>query len=313
MGSVNVDQGIIDRAMHGDKEAFGILVRASGSRSLIVAERILRSPDEAISAARKLFVITYTNLKKLKDLGLLELWLMQTLVRVCGDTLKDATKRGVALPAQCDFPMDLAVAGLLETVSAVDAANKTTLAEARRETVRKAVDYLPFLERTAVIFRDWDGMSYLEVAQILRVKNDDVRKLLVRGRKGVAEMLAPQAQTPADPQPQFQADPRHHQSTPQIAGTGPRAVDKKTAREMARRLAECEKMRDKFWLFVGGEVDQSELMDVRAHLWECPECGDSLRRASIVLEAIRDAAPLEDKPLIAPEMLWQEIEPLLVR
>ena len=287
MRSVSIDQNTIDRAMEGDNEAFGMLVRANGSRSLIVAERILRSPEEAVSAARKLFVFTYTNLKKLKDLGVLEMWLMQNLVRVCGEVLKEATKKGVAL-SQCEFPKDLATAGLLESVGAIDtaagapgalAAGAATsraatapVAAARREAVRKAIDCLPFLERTAVIFRDWDGMSYLEVADILRVKHDDVRKLLVRGRRGVAEMLKP------------------------------------TVSE-----TNCGRVRDKIWLLAGGEVGPTETVDILTHLRQCSACAESLRTASTVVEAIRDAAAPEDKPLIAPEMLWKEVEPLLVR
>ncbi len=334
MRSVPIDQGTIDRAIDGDKEAYATLVQARGSRSLIFAERILRSPEDAVTAARKLFVLAYINLKKLKDLGTVELWLMQNLVRLCGESLKEATKKGVA-PPQCDFPKDLAVAGLLDSVGAVDAAliagtavpradnaaraAAASLVATRRETVRKATDCLPFLERTAVIFRDWDGMSYLEVAEILRVKQDEMRKILVRGRKGVAEMLMPRVGN----EPRMGSEPRatRDRMTPGNADARTAtqasvqgvAVDKKTARELARRHAECGKVHDKIWLLTGGEVGPMELEEVRTHLAQCPECTELLKTASIVLEAIRDAAPLEDNPLIAPEMLWKEVEPLLVK
>jgi len=317
MRTVTIDQQIIDRAMEGDKEAFATLVRATGSRSLIVAERILRSPDDAVSAARKFFVLTYTNLKKLKNLGVLELWLMQNLVRVCGESIKEATKKGIALP-QCEFPRNLATVGLLDSVGVVDApmAQAASLAARRRKTVQKAIDCLPFLERTAVIFRDWDGMSYLEVAEILRVKQDEMRKLLVRGRKAVAEMLTPQVccEQKACGGAGAGASPGAARAAVQNAPVDKKApADRKAARELARLKAECGKVHDKIWLLIGGEVGPMELVHVRTHLARCPECADTLRRASIVLEAIRDAAPLEDKPLIAPEMLWKEVEPLLVR
>ena len=281
MQSTSIDQGTIDRAIDGDKEAYAALVQARGSRSLIVAERILRSPEDAVTAARKLFVLAYTNLKKLKELGAVEMWLMQNLVRLCGESLKDAPKKGNAFLVGCDLHKGLAEAGLLDTVGAVDSVGATpevsrapaaSAAVTRREVVRKAVDCLPFLERTAVIFRDWDGMSYLEVAEILRVKQDEMRKLLVRGRKGVSEMLTPRAGE-----------------------------------------TKCGKIHDKIWLLVGGEVGPTENAAIISHVGACPSCSDAVRRASVVLEAIRDAAPLEDKPLLAPEMLWKEVEPLLGR
>jgi RNA polymerase sigma-70 factor (ECF subfamily) len=327
MRRLSIDQRTIDRAIDGDKEAYATLVQARSPRFLIVAERILRSPEDAVSAAQKLFVLAYANLKKLKELGTVEMWLMQNLVRLCGESLKDATKKGRALLVECDFPKDLAEAGLLDTIGVVEAADRVSgaatsaaapqaaflgaasgsVAARRREAVRKAVDCLPFLERTAVIFRDWDGMSYLEVAEILRVKQDDMRKLLVRGRKGVAEMLAPRGgqsrETPAGSENRAAPDSVARTTIP----------DKKTAREIARRLAECEKLQDKIWLLVGGEVGPTEQAVILTHVGACSACNDAVRRASIVLEAIRDAAPLEDKPLIAPEMLWKEVEPLLAR
>ncbi len=311
---VLIDQGIIERAMKGDKEAFSMLVRTTGSRALIVAERILRSPDDAVFAVSKLFVMAYSNLKKLKSLGLLEVWLMQNLVRVCSDSTKDLAKRGLAPEMECSYSESLAAAALLEVSGVAERALPASEAqadlharkEARRNAVRAAIDCLPFMERTATIFRDWDGISYLEVAEILRVKQDEMRDLLIRGRNGIATMLMAPRESLAEP-----AKAATEKTSEGSDEKKPKR--RKAPRWLEKRRAECQKAQSRLWLFVGGEMGIKEQEELAIHMNQCGDCREYLRRASVTLEAIRDAAPLVDKPLVAPEMLWKEVEPLLAR
>jgi RNA polymerase sigma-70 factor (ECF subfamily) len=325
MRGVLIDQGVVERASKGDKEAFSLLVCSTGTRALIVAERILRSPEDAISAVSKVFVIAYSNLKKLKNLGLVELWLMQNLVRVCGDSIKDATKNGGVTDLECKFPESLAASASLASadVPAVSEAagpdweaDLRTRKEARREAVRNAVDRLPFLERTAIIFRDWDGISYLEVAEILRSKPDEVRKLLVRGRSGAAAMLMSQ-QSAAEPGTAGSSEPAGDRCNVSARAGNPTSERRGMAGRWGLKLArkrqtECGKSMERLWLFVGGEMGQAEETELLHHVTQCAACWNYLKGTSIMLETIRDAAPLVEKPLIAPEMLWKEVEPLLL-
>jgi len=326
MRGVLIDRGVVERASKGDKEAFSLLVRSMGTRALIVAERILRSPEDAISAVSKLFVMAYSNLKKLKNLGLIELWLMQNLVRVCGDSIKDATKKGRAPELEYKFPESLAAAASLASVDAPTASecagpdrrdSLRNRKEARREAARNAVDRLPFLERTALIFRDWDGISYLEVAEIIRSKPEDVRKLLVRGRSSVAAMLMSQEST-AEPGTAKPSERAGGQSNLLAKDGNPTSERRGVAgrwglKRAGKRQTECGKSMERLWLFVGGEMGQAEETELLQHVTQCAACWNYLKGSSIMLETIRDAAPLVEKPLIAPEILWKEIEPLLLQ
>jgi RNA polymerase sigma-70 factor (ECF subfamily) len=300
--STVIDEGVIDRAVKGDKEAFSVIVRGSGARALLVAERILRSPEEAISAVYCLFVTAFSSLKKLKSKGFLETWLLQILVSVCGERLKE--KRGKAREAVVEKipnPEARGAFGVAATVatSVEHASDRLSQNRTRDRHVRRAVDSLPFKQRAAVMFRDWDGVSTIEVAEILRTSREDVRKLLVNARKTMADMLEASESLCGHAQ-----NIRSDETKIGSAGRSPakRRNDKK-----------CGKNSERLWLFVGGELGQAEQMDLLPHIEHCPVCRECLARASIALEAIREAAPVEDEPPIAPDKLWKEVEPLLTK
>jgi len=265
-----IDERIIDRAIRGDKEAFSVIVRGSGDRTLVVAERILRSPEEAVFAVQRLFVTAFSSLNKLRGKGFLETWLLQMLVSVCGERLKAKDKKllgkGVVVPyAPYAGPAAIPLADSIER-----AADRLSKLNARSKVVRRTVDELPFKERAAVMFRDWDGLSAIEVAEILRTSREDVRKLLINSRKTLMDKL----------------------------GNG-------------KVGGKCGKKCDRLWLFVGGELGQTEQQDLISHLERCPACRDYLARASVVVEALREAAPVEQEPPIASDKLWKDLEPLL--
>jgi len=313
--STVIDEGVIDRAINGDKEAFSVIVRGTGARVLLVAERILRSPEDGISAVHSLFVIAFSSLKKLKSKGFLETWLLQILVGVCGERLKEkndksGTSRGSRKKGKSEKSGATVVSGNsdVETrraagvataavTSAESASRRLSEIRARSEHVRRAVDGLPFKERTAVMFRDWDGVSAIEVAEILRVSREDVRRLLVDARKTLANML--------------EASQGWCSYAQDIQSARTRAAGEKGALVKSKSHNKCGKHSERLWLLVGGELGQTEQVDLIAHLERCPECGECLARASVVLEAVREAAPVEDEPRLAPDTLWKEIEPLL--
>jgi len=295
-----IDEGVIDRAVKGDKEAFSIIVRGSGARVLLVAERILRSPEEAISAVHSLFVIAFSSLRKLKSKGFLETWLLQLLVGVCGERLKEKGGKARATVTnkypETDTPGTMgAVAHAVSSVESVS--DRLSQIRARGEQVRRAVDGLPFNERAAVMFRDWDGVSTIEVAEILRTSREEVRKLLVNARKTVADTLEA-----------VEGWGRYVQN---LRSDGIAACEDNSSPAKRKRSNRCGKNSERLWLFVGGELGQTEQMALILHLEHCLTCQECLARASVILEVIREAAPVEGEPPIAPDKLWKEVEPLL--
>ena len=62
-----MDRGLVERAQHGDQEAFADLARAQADRLYGLAQRILRDADRAEDATQQTLEIAWRDLPQLRD------------------------------------------------------------------------------------------------------------------------------------------------------------------------------------------------------------------------------------------------------
>ena len=78
-----MDRDLVERAKHGDKDAFTSLVLRHGDRLYSVAFRILRDASRAEDAVQQAFLTAWRELRRLRDDARLEAWLYRLLVNAC--------------------------------------------------------------------------------------------------------------------------------------------------------------------------------------------------------------------------------------
>jgi len=76
---------LVERAMRGDREAFGELAGTSLGRLVGVAGLMLGSRDAAEDAAQESLIRAWRDLPTLKDPDRFDAWLYRVLVRTCHD------------------------------------------------------------------------------------------------------------------------------------------------------------------------------------------------------------------------------------
>jgi RNA polymerase sigma-70 factor, ECF subfamily len=62
MGETNVDQELVRRVQHGDKQAFDVLVRKYQQKIVKLISRYVRDQDEALDVAQETFIKAYRAL-----------------------------------------------------------------------------------------------------------------------------------------------------------------------------------------------------------------------------------------------------------
>jgi RNA polymerase sigma-70 factor, ECF subfamily len=78
-----MERRLVERAMHGDEEAFDLLVDRIGDSLYSVARRILRDTTLAQDATQQALLEAWRNLRQLRDPDRFEAWAYRLLVNAC--------------------------------------------------------------------------------------------------------------------------------------------------------------------------------------------------------------------------------------
>jgi RNA polymerase sigma-70 factor, ECF subfamily len=101
-----MERRLVERAMHGDEEAFDQLVARVGDSLYSVARRILRDTTLAEDATQQALLATWRSLPQLRDPDRFEAWAYRLLVRACyAEARRERRHRGNLRLLPDDGPM----------------------------------------------------------------------------------------------------------------------------------------------------------------------------------------------------------------
>jgi RNA polymerase sigma-70 factor (ECF subfamily) len=163
---------------NGERDAYERIHERYASRVLSVCRRMLGDHEDAQEAAQETFIRVYQGLPKFNGRFRLGAWIVRIATNICLDQLRSRHRR----------PSELAPLEVLdlEYSSPVEDNDPELLflrnAEGRR--VRKVLDSLPPMHRAAIVLRDFEGVSYADIAETLAITECQVKALLHRARRG---------------------------------------------------------------------------------------------------------------------------------
>ncbi|HKN94180.1 MAG TPA: sigma-70 family RNA polymerase sigma factor, partial [Thermoleophilaceae bacterium] len=168
------DEKLIDLIRAGDEAAFEALVQRYRSRLLAFCRHMLRSREDAEDVLQEVFAASYRAILADEREIFVRPWLYRIARNMC---LKHLGRRRPATDGGLE-ELDVAAAG-----GTVDTVNM-------REDLRQIVGdvrELPETQRTALLLREIDGLSYDQIAAAMETSVPGVKSLLVRARVSLAE------------------------------------------------------------------------------------------------------------------------------
>jgi RNA polymerase sigma factor (sigma-70 family) len=138
--------------------------------------RLLRSPEEAEDAVQATYLNACRSLKQGFVPRADSAWLLKVAQNVCITRLRSSGRRA-RLEALHDTEM------IEETVAAPDRRADELIG------LPEALATLPEQQRQAILLREWQGLSYREVAAKLRLTQAAVETLIFRARRSLAAAL----------------------------------------------------------------------------------------------------------------------------
>lgn len=174
---MNVDILYIEQFLRGEQEGFEMLVRKYQDRVLNIVYSLIGMDRESEDIAQEVFLKVYRNLRSFKQRCQFSTWLYRIVVNTTYDFLR---KRRNFISDK-DIP---------EMIAANGGSPKDALLTKERESmVQKALSSIPLKYRTALILKDIDGLSYIEISRVLCCRIGTVESRIYRARQFLKEGL----------------------------------------------------------------------------------------------------------------------------
>jgi RNA polymerase sigma-70 factor (ECF subfamily) len=196
MGDREVDQQLVERAQHGEKAAFELLVAKYQRKLVRLLSRFIRDPTEVEDVAQEAFIKAYRALPSFRGDSAFYTWLYRIGINTAKNYLVAMGRRAPTVSetesADGESPEESG------QVPDYNTPENELMSRQIAETVNRAVDELPEELRTAITLRELEGLSYEEIASIMNCPIGTVRSRIFRAREAIAARLRPQLETRKD-------------------------------------------------------------------------------------------------------------------
>lgn len=182
------DQQLVKRVQNGDKRAFDLLVLKYQHRILGLVVRFVHDPHEAQDVTQEAFIKAYRALANFRGDSAFYTWLYRIAINTAKNYLVSRNRR----PPSSDVDSSDAEFydgdhGLKDMASP----ERLMLRDEIDETVQHSIKQLPENLRRALTLREFDGLSYEDIATVMQCPVGTVRSRIFRAREAVDNALRP--------------------------------------------------------------------------------------------------------------------------
>src|SRR5574344_2072200 len=182
------DQALVERVQKGDKRAFDLLVLKYQHRILGLVVRFVHDPHEAQDVAQEAFVKAYRALGNFRGDSAFYTWLYRIAINTAKNYLVSRNRR----PPSSD--VDSGDAEFYEgdhALKDIETPERLLLRDEIQKTVEDSIARLPNDLRTALTLREFEGLSYEEIANAMQCPVGTVRSRIFRAREAIDKALQP--------------------------------------------------------------------------------------------------------------------------
>jgi RNA polymerase sigma-70 factor (ECF subfamily) len=186
------DAELIVLCQKKDSRAFEELIKRHQRTVYALLYRLAPDWNDTSDLAQEVFIRMWRSIGNLRNPSAFRSWLSQIVTNLFYDELR---KRPRQLPTiSMDEPIDSEEGSDATTRDIKDkAAGPDELCQRKEmtEVVRQAMTRLPEQFRTAIILREFEGLSYEEIALITNTEIGTVKSRIARARAKIQEMVSP--------------------------------------------------------------------------------------------------------------------------
>lgn len=182
MTAAESDQQLVARVQKGDSRAFDLLVLKYQHKIFSLIGRYVHDADEVQDVAQEAFVKAYRALPKFRGDSQFYTWLYRIAVNTAKNHLVSRSRRPPGSDVEVEDAEYYEGGGALRDIETPENA---LFGSELKQVVENAISDLPDDLRTAVTLREFDGLSYEDIADIMDCPVGTVRSRIFRAREAI--------------------------------------------------------------------------------------------------------------------------------
>ena len=187
------DEELVARSQRGDVESFNQLILRWERPIYALAYRVIGREEEARDVCQEAFLRAFRALPGFKGEAKFSSWLYRITLNLCRDWIRRQRRAPVSqMPEDVDLAEMAASRGPVESIEDL---------VARRElsaVVEEAMARLPEEQRTAIILKEYHGMTFQEIAELQGCPLSTVKTRLYQGLSVLRRQLERNGQLQAE-------------------------------------------------------------------------------------------------------------------
>jgi RNA polymerase sigma-70 factor (ECF subfamily) len=179
----DTDLELVIRSRRGDRDAFAALVRKYQRRVLTLATRILDNRTEAEDIAQDIFAKVFQALPDFRGAARFSTWLYRITVNQCLNDLRRRARQQqtLATTEPRGWVRESPTSNPLRTLEQKE---RLALVQAKLQSLSPD-------QRTIILLREIDGLSYESIGEVLQLESGTVKSRLHRARMELKAQLEP--------------------------------------------------------------------------------------------------------------------------
>ena len=188
MTASDTDQQLVQRAQRGDLRAFDLLVLKYQGRIAALISRYVSDAGEVEDVTQEAFIKAYRALGKFRGDSAFYTWLYRIAANAAKNHLVAKGRRPGA-DATIEDAEGFDEGGLLSEIASPEA---LAMGSELAEVVESALNALPDELKAALMLREFDGLSYDDIADVLGCPVGTVRSRIFRAREAIDQRVKEQ-------------------------------------------------------------------------------------------------------------------------
>jgi len=179
-----IDLSLVRRVKKGDYRAFDLLVLKYQSRVIATAFKFVKERQLAEDIAQEAFIKSYKSIDSFREESSFYTWVYRIAVNTAKNYLVSAKRRDEVVIS--DLSED---DSFYPEKSDVDSPQDLLKANELRDLIFETLSSLGEETRTALSLREFDGLSYEQIAEIVKCPVGTVRSRIFRGREMIEDVV----------------------------------------------------------------------------------------------------------------------------